>query len=221
MVECKTIFYDSLEAQVVALAKNIAEKLLRDIETRGTGLMIFPGGSSPKKLITALAQENLPWDKIQITTTDERCVPLDSAHSNAGQIISLFLEQGVVIKPISLWDDGTHSMTDIRQLVWPATITVIGMGEDGHIASLFPEQNWDAQDSLTLKATAPFEPKNRISLSMASLCNTADISLLVSNDKKYKLCQEIAAGQQKSLPLAQFITHASGKLTLHAIGLSN
>lgn len=221
MVECKTILNESLEAQALTLAKDIAEKLLRDIEARGTGLMILPGGSSPKKLITALAQENLPWDKIQITTTDERCVPLGSEYSNAGQITSLFLEQGVVIKPIALWDDGTQSMADILQLAWPATITVLGMGEDGHVASLFPEQDWDARGALTLKATAPSEPKNRISLSMEALCNAGEISLLVSNDKKYKLCQEITAGQQESLPLAQFIEHASGKLTLHAIGLSN
>lgn len=217
MTQPKTFFYDDSDSQAQSLADYIALALLEDIKDRGEALLILPGGSSPRALITQLAQKKLPWGNIQVTVTDERCVPLESTHSNVGQIKQLFIEQGVPLSPIALWNDETRSINAIELLPWPSTVTVLGMGLDGHIASLFPEQGWSCQNGRILEATAPSQPRQRVSLSMEVLASSPRLILLVNGDDKWKLYQRISKLQNSGTPLESLIDTVGNKLDVHVV----
>ncbi len=208
MYQPKTYFYDNENEQARRLADEISQLLLRDIENRGRALLILPGGSSPRKLISLLAQLAIPWDRVQITVTDERCVSLDSENSNVGQIIRLFAEHGVSVAPVIL------SEKNVKSLNLPSTVTVLGMGLDGHIASLFPNQEWECEGRATIKATAPNKPKNRISLTMKTLMDTNHLILLVNRQDKWYICSEIMDNKEKDIPVGRLFHLAKDKLNL-------
>ena len=91
--------HTTFDAQAESLADKVSSMLQDSISKQDSAILILPGGSSPVKLITQLAQRQLPWGKIQITVTDERCVPIHDKQSNIGQIIRLFEEQNIFISP--------------------------------------------------------------------------------------------------------------------------
>ncbi len=204
----KIYFYDSADEQAKTLSEQITDRLLSDIKERGKALLILAGGSSPRKLISLLAKTKLSWDKIKITVTDERCVSLESKDSNVGQIIRLFLEQGVAINPITLTQENVESLD------FPATVTVLGMGLDGHTASLFPKQSHSCGDALLVDALAPAEPKARKSLSMEALIDTKYLVLLVNGQDKWDICRNVIEGKNKELPVSKLFHLAKEKLSL-------
>lgn len=217
MTQPKTYFYDDIDSQAQSLVDYIALALLEDIKNRGEALLILPGGTSPRALITMLAQNNLPWDKIQITVTDERCVPLEDEHSNIGQLKKLFVEQGSLLHPVALWNDKMLDIGETDMLLWPATVTVLGMGLDGHIASLFPEQDWSCENVKVLNATAPSEPRQRVSLSMEALASSSRLILLVNGDEKWNLYQRIEKSQCLGTPLGNLMDSVGSKLHVHVV----
>ncbi len=204
----KSFFYDNADMQAQSLADEIAELILDDVKKRDVALLILAGGSSPCKLITNLAKKPLPWGKIQVTLTDERRVPLDSEHSNYGQVVRLFKEQGVDIVPVSLLDDG------IKSLNFPATVTVLGMGLDGHIASLFPAQNHSCKGGILINALAPAEPKSRVSLTMEALLDTNHLILLVNGQGKRDIIENRL---EQDLPVSTLVHLAKDNLHAHII----
>lgn len=190
------------------MAGRLADLVAAELKTAAAPFLILPGGRSPAKLIEKLAAINLPWNKIAITTTDERRVAIDDLHSNAGQITEVFAGKGRKITPFWL-------PRDEAKLNFPATITILGMGLDGHCASLFPGQAWDNPESLLVEARAPNPPHERVSLSMAALLQTQRLILLVPDASKWELCRKILAGQGPDLPLARLFALAGPKLELH------
>ncbi len=217
MTQQNIFFHDDLDAQAQNLSNLISALLIEDIKEKGTALLVLPGGSSPRTLIGKLAQESLPWNKIQITATDERCVPLENVHSNVGQIKKLFAEQEVDITPMALWDENKKSRMDASLINFPATVTVLGMGGDGHIASLFPEQNWSNGNDLIIDALSPAEPCLRISLTMDTLASSKHIILLVNSDDKLSVFQRIKQEQYTQTPLARFLTLTNCRLHVHVV----
>ena len=181
------VFYDSHSDLAALLAVSIADALQADIERRGRALLILAGGSSPKELIRQLAKQELDWTKIIVTTTDERCVATDDPNSNAGQIKRL-----AGITPFALWDD---KAADITNLPWPATVTVLGMGLDGHVASLFSKADLAHTSDNLVKAVAPLPPHKRLSLSLQKLLDTNSLILLVIGAQKRALCERILLGR--------------------------
>ena len=202
MSEPQRFFHDDPQAMAQSLAVSISDNLNNAEEP----LLILPGGGSPKLLIKALADQDVNWDNVNITTTDERCVPLEDERSNAGQIKQL--------SPNSLWlcEDG---ITD--KLLFPSAVTVLGMGLDGHFASLFP--GGDMGEGKTLvKTQAPAEPKDRISLGIDALLNTNRLILLIPDSEKWNLCQKALDGAAPELPIVRLFRQAGEKLELHIVG---
>lgn len=220
MTSPELFFYDSVEAQAEYLSDTIAFALIDDVALQGEALLVLPGGTSPIALITRLAQKDLPWDKVLISVTDERCVPEESEYSNIGQIIRLFSEQGREINTVPLWDNKTASKANTNLLCWPATATVIGMGLDGHIASLFPDQQWSKGDEKVIDALAPFEPSRRVSLSMDMLALAKNLILLVNGDEKWDLYQHIEKAEYDGgTPLERLIKMMRYNLKAHVVAL--
>lgn len=208
----KTFYTDNI-ALAEELASSIAQNLQTALEKNKHATLILPGGSSPVELITALARHDLPWDEITITTTDERAVPHTHKDSNAGQVQRLFAAEGLDINPLWLTEEGAFG-----QIPFPATVTVLGMGTDAHIASLFPGAP-DHKGKAIIKAGAPNPPHERLSLTLETLLDTERLILLVSGPEKLALCQRALAAELPGTPLAQLLDKAKEKLELHISGV--
>ncbi len=132
----------------------VLERIQMAIAERGFCTLALAGGSTPKPLYEAIAQENLPWDKIHVFWGDERYVPPDHPDSNEGMTRQAWLDQVEIpaanIHPIPTQPDDPaiaaqqyeQHLKDFFQLpvdqMPSLDIVLLGMGDDGHTASLFP-----------------------------------------------------------------------------------
>lgn len=202
MSEPNIVLYQDVEEQSVKLSNQIVQIL----NGAQNPCLVLPGGSSPRSLIAELAQSNVNWNAVRISTTDERCVPTEHEQSNAGQIQKIFQTHGV-----------EANICEMSAVVFPTTVTVLGMGEDGHIASLFPKEKHNQKGEKTLSVIGPKAPRERISFTMDALLETENLLLLVNGAEKRALCESILNGNDQDLPVAKLIQQAGERLTLHIV----
>ncbi len=176
----------------------VADAVARIIERPGPKTLALPGGATPAPIFARLAAMALPWDKVTIWPGDERDVPHDHPASNVGALRAAFGATGATIEPLS------PGMPAPRfDLVW------VGMGGDGHVASLFPSADPDplapaAVIAVTpdpLPAEAPFA---RATLTLAALASAPDIMIVIRGEAKRALLAAAAAGDT-DLPVARLL----------------
>lgn len=206
--------FDSIDAASVALAEHIAGRLESAVAKRGEASLIVSGGTSPLATFQALRRHKLPWQKVTIVPSDERLVPPDHADSNAGMLRrELMQDEATTAKLLSL--AGAASPAEIQLaslnaelggLNRPLDIVLLGMGDDGHTASLFPDSP-DIADALNsidycvLQRPAHLEVA-RLSLTPALLLDAREIVLLFFGIGKRSVYQRaVAGGDAEEMPI--------------------
>ncbi len=204
--------FDSAAAAAHALAEEIAAALRLGVAQRGGASLAVPGGRTPVPLFHALRVAAVEWERIGITLTDERWVSEDHPASNAALVRRELLVDGAGrARFLPLFDGsafaaGTAAAAwqSLQSLVLPFDAVVLGMGEDGHFASLFPG-NADLDAALDVASTpgcvamrAPVEPAERISLNLAALLQTRRLFLFITGKLKRELVLAAAHGDRSS-----------------------
>ena len=151
MIEAEWWEYDSVDEMADAVAGDIGFIVESALDARGSALLALPGGKTPLPIFERLAAASLPWKNVTIIPTDERLVPLDSPLSNIRAIAGTFLKVGARVFPIGteIADyrlAGNSADARLQDLKFPPDLVWLGMGEDGHTASIFPGP--DLQDAL-------------------------------------------------------------------------
>jgi len=212
--------FDSAQSAAAALAKEIVVALRLGMAQRARGSLAVPGGRTPVPLFRMLRSVDLDWERIDVTLTDERWVPESHAGSNAALVRSeLLADRAAVARLLPLFD-GSPSAAGAASAVWaslqslppPFDVVVLGMGEDGHFASLFPGNDGlaSALDPAAAPACvamrAPVEPSERISLNLAALLQTRRLFLFVTGTAKRDLLLAAARGEAHSpWPVAELL----------------
>lgn len=193
--------FDTAQAAATALAAQITAATRLGLAQRGAASVAVPGGRTPLPLFHALRDADLDWDRVGITLTDERWVPEAHAASNAALVRrELLAGRAARARFVPLFD-GSASAANAAPAVWqnlaalprPFDAVLLGMGEDGHFASLFPgnEALASALDADAAPACvpmrAPAEPAERISLNLAALLQTRRLFLFVTGAAKREL----------------------------------
>jgi 6-phosphogluconolactonase len=202
-------------AQAAAdIATRIATLLADGIAARGVASIAVSGGRSPRPVLEALSVVDLDWSKVVVTLVDERWVAPDSADSNE-RLVRETLLQGAAAKArfVPMKNDATDAYSgqaaveaDFVALPWPLDIILLGMGDDGHTASLFPEGQELAEGlaskALTIAATPPVAPHQRMSLSAHAIVQSRHIFLQISGaGKKAVYDRALAGGPVEELPI--------------------
>ncbi|MBF9149941.1 6-phosphogluconolactonase [Novosphingobium jiangmenense] len=189
-------------------AAAVADHIARVVSAPGHKRIAFTGGSTPIKVLALLKNRPLFWSSVTIALTDDRRVPDDHPASNFGKIHAALglsgarferLVEGAEVEPFDL--------------VW------LGMGEDGHVASLFPEMKAHVRPGAAVIATTPIPlppeaPFDRLTLNEKALKTTKEIILVVTGSSKKALLDSAIAGDDR-YPVTQFLRGYGPPVTIY------
>jgi len=165
-----------------------------------------PGGTTPFPILEILSQRELEWQRVTVWPGDDRLVPEDHPASNTGRIRALLEPAGAEVVTLSEMEDVPRFA-----LAW------LGMGPDGHIASLFPAGNPQPDDPVRVRRITPDPmppeaPFERITLTIPALLD-ADELMFVTRGRERRNLFEAAAMAENDLPVARLLGAASQHVT--------
>jgi 6-phosphogluconolactonase len=199
------------------LSEQIFDILKLTIQEKGCANFVVSGGSSPIKIFNELSFMNLDWTKVNITLVDDRLV--DKSHNDSNEklvIENLMINKAANLNFISLCNS-PEKILDINR---PFDIMLLGMGEDGHFASLFPSliktnPNYFDLSSIPeiIYTDALGSPcHKRISMNLSMILQSKKIFLLIPNEKKLDVYEE--AKKNKKIPLYFLLNQTKTKITI-------
>ena len=192
--------YSTYNEASIHAADYIAQKIEHYININGVCHVILPGGNTPVESLRMLAEKSLDWNKVHWYLGDERCLPLGDSERNdlmlQNTLWSKMEKTNVHRIPAELGAEKAAAqyrdeIKDINEF----DIAYLGMGEDGHTASLFPEHEaLNDHRSVIPVYHSPKPPSDRVSLSLASLGKTKTKVVLVSGKSKAPIISKIKEG---------------------------
>ena len=213
--------FQDISALDNALAEYVAQRLSEAIAARGNASLVVSGGSTPLGFFRRLATISLPWSNIQITLADERWVPIDHPDSNEGQLRRIF-PASALISMVSLRgeaDSPEQQVTQLNQRLQacaPFDLVILGMGNDAHTASLFPDAPQlqtgldPAASDACLLVDPPVAPHQRISMTLARLLNAEQILVHITGEEKANVLQTAwSANSPEQYPIGAVLRQQS------------
>lgn len=211
---------ETIESASARLADWTEQRLRAAVAARGRALLAVPGGTTPGFFLDILGRRSLPWSRILLAPTDERCVPVDHPRSNEGMIRRRFtpplgpkgcsflsLARDFASPEAQAWEAAQRLAA-----AGPLDVCILGMGEDMHVASLFPgDSHWTSGLDVATGAWAgplviPARPAGqdaRVSLSPAVLRGAGACALLIAGQsKRDALAAAVDAGDPARAPVA-------------------
>jgi 6-phosphogluconolactonase len=232
----RVVVVRNAEALAQAAAETLVRAMTAAVAVRGRGTVVLSGGSTPKRMGELLAaspfREQAPWTEIEIFWGDERWVPLDSPESNAGEAKRIFLDH-VPVEPARVNPFPTPDIvpdpaiaaemyaTQLRMVFGLAQdvpafdLILLGMGDDGHTASLFPgAAPIYEQERLAVAYRVEKLNADRLTLTPPVLNNGREVVFLVGGDGKAATLARVLEGAENvdELP-SQVVRPTSGTLT--------
>ncbi len=192
--------HDTFEKASIAAAEFLAEKIIFSVENYDKCRIILPGGNSPARCLEVLAEKKLPWTKVSWYLGDERCYP--SGHVDRNDIMlqknlwSHLLNPKLFLIPAELGaEEGAKQYRKTIETIKCFDIAFLGMGEDGHTASLFPG-NEALNDSRSVVPVyhSPKAPDDRVSLGVNTLSNAKYRVVLTGGNGKAEALSKIKKG---------------------------
>ena len=177
-----------------AACQRILDAAARAIEQRDRFLIVLAGGDTPRAIYRMLRAATTDWSRWQVYFGDERCLPADDAERNSRMAADAWLDH-VPIPPDQVHAIPAELGASAAALAYAETLrgvgefdlVLLGLGEDGHTASLFPGRDWgvaaSAPDALAV-FDAPKPPPQRVSLSAARLSRAREVLFLVEGESK-------------------------------------
>lgn len=217
----------SLADAATRLAHALVEALRQGIAWRGVAGLAVSGGRTPRVVLPLLAQAAIDWDRVVVTLTDERWVAPDHRDSNEAQTCSLLLAgpaakaRFIGLKTAAATPDAGLVACERRldQMPWPLDAVFLGMGEDGHVASLFPDDpGWRQAAGRCVAVPAASGRPARVSLTPAALLDSRRVLLIVAGaaktDAYQRACQP---GSAAALPIGCILHQDRVPVTVYRV----
>jgi 6-phosphogluconolactonase len=201
-----------------ALADAIVARLGAGVAAHGAASFVASGGTTPGDLYDVLAQRDAPWDRVVVTLSDERWVAPTSDASNEKLIRSRLLRGNaasarfVPMKTAQLnpRDAEAEVSAALSRMPRPFDITLLGMGDDGHTASLFPgsdglQRALDTQSPLLARGIRPAnadKTAERMSLTLRAILDSRLVTILIRGDAKLATYRAAVGGEDvRAMPV--------------------
>jgi len=230
-IEAEWWDYDDADELADAVAGDVGFILDSAIEARGAALIAVPGGATPVAALTKLAVQKRDWKRVTIIPTDDRLVPMGDPLSNVTMIAKLFLPKGARVVPLTSEKApdykaaGRSADALLADLGWPPDLVWLGVGADGHTASIFPGDDFDEalngpreRRALGVRpAELPKEaPVDRITLSRAAIVSARTLILTITGGAKRDLVERaIEEGAASPTPIGRVLADCELPVDIH------
>ena len=182
--------YDSIELLAEAACQRVLDAADKAIAANGSFKLVLAGGTAPVKAYQLLATKQADWSKWHIYYGDERCLPVEDNERNSLVAEQKWLDKVAIpktqIHPISAElgaEAGAEQYAKDVAAAGVFDLVLLGMGEDGHTASLFPGHVHNANELTHAVHNSPKPPSDRVTISAKALSNTHELVFIVSGDK--------------------------------------
>lgn len=209
-----------------AALKKIIELSKKAISDHGSFSIVLAGGTTPEKVYSLLAEEDCDWNNWQLYMGDERCLTRDDPERNSESVRRNLIdkinipESNIHFIPAEFGAE-TAAKTYAKTIVnkQPFDLVMLGMGEDGHTASLFPGHIHDKQELVHPVHNSPKPPADRVSMSAEVLSQNHNLIILVTGENKRLPMRQWQAGVE--LPVARITTLGNKAVLLDNAAAAN
>jgi 6-phosphogluconolactonase len=231
MIEAEWWDYDSIDELADAVAGDVGFIIESAIDARDASLIAVPGGRTGPAIFNKLAEQKLQWKKVAIIPTDDRLAAVDSELSNVREIARAFLPLGARVVPLTseaaadYKAAGNAADARLQDLPWPPDLVWLGMGADGHTASIFPGADFQAALDAPKARRAigvmpdplPTEaPVARVTLTRAAILSARTVLITITGQQKREVLEQaIADGQSSKLPIGRVLAEAEQPIDIH------
>jgi 6-phosphogluconolactonase len=231
MTEIEWWEYDDVEEMAQAVAGDIGFVIESAIDARGGAVIALAGGKTPLPIYDALAKAKLDWARVTIVPGDERIVPLGDPLSNVTAIGKVFIPKRARVIPLvsatapDYKAAGRAADALLQDLHWPLDLCLLGVGTDGHAASIFPGPDFDEAlngpkerralgvmpDPMPAEAAVP-----RVTLSRAAIASARALTIAITGDAKRKVLEDaIAEGASSPYPIGRILAEVELPVDIH------
>jgi len=223
--------YDDASEMADALSGDLQFIIESAIDARGGAVVALAGGKTPVAAYEKLAKAKLDWKRVTIIPGDERIVPLGDSLSNVTMIAKIFLPVGARVMPIvpQATDDykaaGRSADALMQDLHWPLDLCLLGIGGDGHTASIFPGPDYDEALNgpkerrmlgVMPDPLPPEAPVARVTLSRSAIVTSAAVMIAVTGAAKKKVLEDaIAQGPSSAYPIGRVLADTELPVDIH------
>jgi 6-phosphogluconolactonase len=181
------------EFTVLATAEEVAEAAaaeIADVLRGGAQSLVLAGGTTPKRCYELLAELDVQWGRVSVLFGDERCVPPDHPDSNYRMVKESLLDR---VAPATVYrmpaeigpDEGADAYAEVVANVAPLDFVLLGVGEDGHVASLFPGHPLLRATGLTAGIRdSPKPPPERVTLTLEAIHDARRVLIIATGKGK-------------------------------------
>ncbi len=215
-----------MEIKTFENKKNLESSLLLKISTcisdaikkYGDARFLLSGGSTPMNLYSLLSEETIEWEKVKIGLVDERFVPKENLFNNETQIKNNLLKNSAKFATIfGMVYNYENEILNLKMVNQQYKIfferidfTILGMGEDGHTASLFPgdkesEELMNTSNIGIFSTKSPSFPYNRITCSKELIANSNYIALFINGETKFNVLKN---SKETQVPISYFVKNS-------------
>lgn len=216
----KLIEYPDRDLMMIDLADRISSELKNTLLTQDRATFCVPGGTTPGPAFDCLSAATLDWDRVTILLGDERCVPEDHARSNTRLVRKrLLVGRAAAARLQSLHIDGVPPeeaaslLSEQVEPLLPITVLLLGMGGDGHTASIFPDGD-RRDDALAVDAPAvvpmrtPTADDVRMTLTAPVLQSALSIHILITGPEKRAKLEATRTLSPREAPVKAVLNNA-------------
>ncbi len=224
--------FDAADDLIDAVVGDVAFIIESALDARGQALVAFPGGNTPRPILEKLAQQSIRWKNVTIIPTDDRLVAVDNPLSNVAMLAKIFIPKGARVLPLT--SDaadyklaGSAANARLADLHWPPDLVWLGMGADGHTASIFPgpdlAEAFDAKKEVRAIGVAPDPlppeaPVNRVTLTVNAIVSARTAMVVINGlDKKAVLETAIEQGAKSEYPVGKLFDRITVPVDIYCL----
>ena len=223
--------YEDADEMAEAVAGDIGFIIESAIDARGAAVIALAGGKTPLPIYEKLAKAKIDWKRVTIVPGDDRIVPLGDPLSNVTAIGKIFLPKGARVIPLvsdkapDYKAAGRSADALLQDVHWPLDLCLLGVGGDGHCASIFPGPDYDEALNGPKERRAlgvmpeplpPEAPVARVTLSRAAIVSARALMIAITGETKKEVLEAaIAQGASSSYPVGRVLADVELPVDIH------